>query len=199
MNKTNTSNLFGNKPTNKTTTLFGTNSYKPKNDINYNLNQIIDNNYQNAISNKTVVKVIKSTLKEDESEEEDEKEDKVNENENIKKCSLDEHKELDAKIYCQECKINMCIKCEKVHLGLLKNHHVYSLDKNIKDIFTGLCTNKKHSLELEFYCKTHNELCCAACISKIKIKGKGQHKNCKVYYITKVKDNKKMNLANNFK
>ena len=117
----------------------------------------------------------------------------------IKKCSLDDHKETDAIFHCQECKINMCNKCEKVHSGLLKNHHVYSLDKNIKEIFTGLCTKANHSLELEFYCKTHNELCCAACISKIRIKGKGQHKHCKVFYITKIKNNKKMNLEKNVK
>ena len=105
-----------------------------------------------------------------------------------KKCSLDEHKEIDAILYCQECKINMCLKCEKVHSSLLKNHHIYSLEKETKEIFTGLCTNRQHSLELEFYCKTHNELCCAACISKIKINGKGQHNNCEIYHITKIKN-----------
>ena len=44
-----------------------------------------------------------------------------------KKCSLDEHKEIDEILYCQECKINMCLKCEKIHSSLLKNHHIYSI------------------------------------------------------------------------
>ena len=86
----------------------------------------------------------------------------------------------------------MCKKCEKDHNSKLgKKHHIYSLDMDMKEIFTGLCTHKNHSLELEFYCQTHNQLCCAACISKIKIKGKGQHKDCDVCYITKIKRNKK--------
>ena len=91
----------------------------------------------------------------------------------------------------------MCNKCEKIHSGFLKKHHTYSLDKDIKEIFTGLCTNKNHSLELEIYCKNHNQLCCVACISKIKIKGKGQHKNCEVCHITKIKNSKKQNLEKN--
>ena len=45
--------------------------------------------------------------------------------------------------------------------------------------------------------KTHNQLCCAACISKIKINGKGQHKKCEVFYITKIKNKKKQNLEKN--
>ena len=67
-----------------------------------------------------------------------------------KKCSLDEHKDLDAEYYCQECKVSMCKKCEKVHSGFLKNHHIISLDKDIKEIFTGLCTKLNHALKLEY-------------------------------------------------
>ena len=133
-------------------------------------------------------------------DQEEEKEDDIKENEiNNKKCSLDEHNEIDAIFYCQECRINMCNKCEKYHSRLLKNHHIYSLDKDINEIFTGLCTKRKHSLELEFYCKTHNQLCCAACISMIRKYGKGQHKNCEIYSITKIKQSKKETLENNLK
>ena len=131
--------------------------------------------------------------KEEEEEEEDEEENEIND----KKCSLDEHNEIEAIYYCQECKIKMCYKCEKVHSGLLKNHHIYSSDKNLKEIFTGLCTIPNHSLKLQFYCKTHNELCCAACLSKINMKGNGQHKDCDVYYITKIKNEKKLDLDKN--
>ena len=136
----------------------------------------------------------------EEKEDKDESEEENNTNEIIdNKCSLDEHKDINALFYCQECKVKMCNKCEKIHSGLLKKHHIYSLDKDIKEIFTGLCTNNNHSLELEIYCKNHNKLCCVACISKIKIKGKGQHKNCEVYHITKIKNNKKENLEKNIK
>jgi len=136
----------------------------------------------------------------EEKEDKDESEEENNTNEIIdKKCSLDEHKDINAQFYCQECKVKMCNKCEKIHSGLLKKHHIYSLDKDIKEIFTGLCTNNNHSLELEIYCKNHNKLCCVSCISKIKIKGKGQHKNCEVYHITKIKNNKKEYLEKNIK
>ena len=136
----------------------------------------------------------------EEKEDKDESEEENNTNEIIdNKCSLDEHKDINALFYCQECKVKMCNKCEKIHSGLLKKHHIYSLDKDIKEVFTGLCTNNNHSLELEIYCKNHNKLCCVACISKIKIKGKGQHKNCEVYHISKIKNNKKENLEKNIK
>ena len=154
------------------------------------LGNLFDNNYEeeNQIINN----------KEEEEQEQEQEEENKNEIIN-KKCSLEEHKDKDAILYCQECKINMCNNCVKIHSSLLKKHHVYSLEKEIKDIFTGLCTNRQHSLELEFYCKTHNELCCAACISKIKFNGKGKHNNCEVYHIRKIKNDKKLNLNNNVK
>ena len=135
--------------------------------------------------------------KEDEEEIEEEE---INQNEIInKKCSLDEHKELDAIYYCQECKISMCKKCEKDHSRLLKNHHIISLDKDINEIFTGLCSKPNHALKLEYYCKTHNQLCCAACIAKIKNKWNGQHKDCDIYYIVKIKSNVKNKMDKNIK
>ena len=57
----------------------------------------------------------------------------------------------------------------------------------------------KHCMELEYYCKTHNQLCCAACIAKIKTKGNGKHKNCKVFNISKIKNIKKEKLEGNIK
>ena len=133
-------------------------------------------------------------------EDEEEIKEEVKEKEIIsKKCSLDEHKDLDAIYYCQECKISMCKKCEKDHSRLLKNHHVISLDKDINEIFTGLCTKPNHTLKLEYYCKTHNQLCCAACIAKIKNKWNGQHKDCEIYYIVKIKNNVKEKFDENKK
>ena len=58
---------------------------------------------------------------------------------NNKKCSMIEHKEIDAISFCFECKIYMCNKCEKLHSELFKNTHQYSniKDKNLGEIFTG--------------------------------------------------------------
>jgi len=135
-----------------------------------------------------------------EKEEEDIFEDEERENETInKKCSLDDHKDIDAIYYCQECKISMCKKCENFHSNLFKNHHVISLDKDINEIFTGLCTKPNHPLKLEYYCKSHNQLCCAACIAKVKNRWNGQHKDCEIYYIVKIKNSFKENIDKNVK
>ena len=42
-------------------------------------------------------------------------------------------------------------------------------------------------------------LCCAACISKIKGKGNGQHADCDICFIENIKDEKKDKLKNNIK
>ena len=55
------------------------------------------------------------------------------------KCSNVDHKEIDAINYCAECKIYICNKCTNYHKGLLKNHLLYSINKDIQDIFTGFC------------------------------------------------------------
>ena len=123
-----------------------------------------------------------------------------NQNNNSKKCSLSEHKEIDAIMYCQECKILMCNKCDFNHSNLFKLHHKYKLDKdNIKDIFTGFCKEENHLEILEFFCKTHNTLCCASCLCKIKKKSKGQHHDCDVCIIEEIKDKKKNELNDNIK
>ena len=169
-------------------------NYNEAINVNYNnFNHSFSQQFPNFINQAKI-----QSEKEEEEEEEDEIEEKeVKEKEDKKKCSLNEHNEIDAVIYCQECKVYMCKKCENVHSGLLKNHHFYSLDKNINEIFTGLCTKPNHSMSLEYFCKTHNQLCCAACISKIRNKGNGGHKNCKVYDISKIKNKKKNILEKN--
>ena len=96
------------------------------------------------------------------------------------KCSSLEHKETDAIKFCQECKKYLCNKCDKFHSSLLSEHHSYPLDKDTKDIFTGLCKIENHSGKLDFYCKDHKELCCAYCITKIKKEGLGQHTDCNI-------------------
>ena len=115
------------------------------------------------------------------------------------KCSSKGHNDLDAISYCHECKIYMCNKCEKYHLNLFQNHNTFTLDKDIKEIFTGFCKVENHQIELDYFCKTHNELCCAKCITKIKSKGNGQHIDCDICDIEDVLEDKKKTLKNNIK
>ena len=116
------------------------------------------------------------------------------------KCSLKEHNESNANFYCQKCDIYMCNKCENFHKIYVPNHHLFPLDKDITQIFTGFCKNENHHQnELDYFCKNHNVLCCAKCITKIKSKGNGQHIDCNVCNYEDIIDEKKQNLKNNIK
>ena len=114
-----------------------------------------------------------------------------------KKCSFKDHSQIEATFFCLECGVHMCNKCENFHSGLLQTHHKYALDKDINEIFTGHCKELNHNDELEFYCKSHNTLCCAKCIIKIKSEGKGQHKDCEIFNISDIKEEKKNKLKEN--
>ena len=119
----------------------------------------------------------------------------------MKKCSNEEHKEIEAKLFCEECKLYLCDKCEIYHSELFKNHHQYIIDKDkvISEIYTGLCKEENH-FEQEYFCKSHNELCCAKCIlTKIKSKNIGQHKDCDVCLIEDIENEKKNQLKDNIK
>ena len=113
-----------------------------------------------------------------------------------KKCFSKDHEESPS-FYCAECEIYMCNNCKELHSKLFKYHKEYNLDKDMDQIFNGYCKEKNHLDKLEYYCKTHNKLCCSACIAKIKKKDKGQHTNCEVYVIEDIKDNKKDILQKN--
>ena len=113
------------------------------------------------------------------------------------KCSSKKHNEAKAISYCPECKIYMCNKCESYHSELFQEHHQIKIDKDINLIFTGFCKEKNHLEKIEFFCKTHNKLCCASCISKIKVNGKGEHNNCDICIIKDIKEEKKNELKNN--
>ena len=117
----------------------------------------------------------------------------------MEKCSLVEYKEIDAIYFCDKCKIYMCYKCEKFHSELFKNHHQKKCNesKGIEDIFIGLCTEENHLVDLQYFCKTHNILCCAKCITKIKSKENGQHINCDIFLIENIKNEKKLKLKQN--
>ena len=116
-----------------------------------------------------------------------------------KKCSQKKHADINAISYCQECNKYMCNKCENMHNELFEDHHIYKLNENINEIFTGICKELNHKNELEFYCKNHNKLCCSYCISNIKEKGFGQHSECNVCLIDKIKEEKKGKLGENIK
>ena len=108
------------------------------------------------------------------------------------KCSLDEHSNVDTVIFCQDCMIFMCNKCEKVHSEIFKKHNKFKFDRDIKDLFTGFCREKYHT-KLKYFCKSHNKLCCAACISKIQDLENGQHFGCNVCNIKDIENEKKIN------
>ena len=116
--------------------------------------------------------------------------------ENHKKCSCKEHLEYDSISYCQKCEIYMCNKCQDIHSNLCPNHQQFIikiLDNDIQEIFTGLCKEKNHPNILDYFCKTHNKLCCANCLCKINGKGNGIHKDCDVCFIEDIKNKKKLN------
>ena len=119
----------------------------------------------------------------------------------VKKCSLEEHIKANANSYCQECKIYMCKDCETCHEKLFKNHHKFNIKKEEKeeDIFTGLCKEYNHLIELEYYCKNHNILCCAKCITNFEDKENGHHKDCDICPINDFEKNKKEKLDSNIK
>ena len=117
-----------------------------------------------------------------------------------KKCSLKDHSEINAHIYCKKCEKYMCNKCEVLHSKLFEDHRNYITDKNLEDIINEFCEEENHrNIRLNYFCKTHNKLCCAACIAKIKGKGAGQHVDCDVRYIDDIKEEKKKGIKENIK
>ena len=115
----------------------------------------------------------------------------------IKRCSSIEHENINAVCYCLECKVYMCNKCENFHSKLCQKHHSYIMNKNVNEIFTGYCKEENHLDILEYFCKSHNQLCCTACIAKIKRKGKGQHSDCNICIIEDIEEEKKKKLKQN--
>ena len=117
-----------------------------------------------------------------------------------KKCSIKGHQEINAIKYCPECKLSLCNKCLDYHSKIHDIHKIIDLNKDDKeDTFTGFCSIKNHKNELDYFCKDHNELICALCITKINTRGFGQHKDCNVCDINDIINDKKNNLNNNIK
>ena len=118
---------------------------------------------------------------------------------NQKNCSFQEHQAIKAITYCYICKIYMCNKCEIFHSKMFETHKSINIDKINKDFFTGYCKEENHPFELEYFCKTHKQLCCAKCVIKIGNKKDAIHKDCNVCPIEEIKDEKINNLKENIK
>ena len=113
------------------------------------------------------------------------------------KCSTKGHQEINAIKYCPECRKYFCNKCTDNHSKILEEHKIIDLNKDDKeDIFTNFCSIKNHKNEVEYFCKDHNELICALCITKINTRGYGQHKDCNICDINDIINEKKNNLNN---
>ena len=94
----------------------------------------------------------------------------------------------------------MCNKSEVHHSKLFENHQGFILNNNIEEIFNEFCEEENHqNIKLNYFCKTHNKLCCAACITKIKRKGDGQHSDCDLCCIEDIKEEKKNGIKDNIK
>ena len=115
----------------------------------------------------------------------------------LKKCSLNKHSKADAISYCQECKRSFCNKCQNLHSELFEDYKIINLNNDLNEIFIDLCKQKNHNYKFEFFCKTHNILCCSICISKLKDEYHGQHTDCDVCFIKDIKDSKKNKLKEN--
>ena len=108
------------------------------------------------------------------------------------KCSSKKHLEAEAISFCHECKLYLCNKCQNFHEEIHENHNLIDLKKDMNDIFIDICKQNNHThYKLEFFCETHNDLCCVACLSKIKNDCYGQHSNCKVFQLKDINDEKK--------
>ena len=117
--------------------------------------------------------------------------------EKVQKCSSKQHMDKDAIIYCQECKIYMCNKCKNFHSELCEDHTTYNLDKEIIESEEDFCKEKNHTMKLDFFCKNHSQLCCAAFLSKLDKKGNGQHKDYDVCVVEEIINEKKDKLNEN--
>ena len=113
------------------------------------------------------------------------------------KCSTKEHSKINAIKYCKKCEIYMCNICLETHSKFLPNHQALNIDKEQNDSISELCRENNHNQILEYFCQTHNSLWCALCITKIKDKGKGQHKDCDICIIENIKDQKYSQLKQN--
>jgi len=117
-----------------------------------------------------------------------------------KKCSLKEHADINANIYCKKCEIYMCSKCEVHHSKLFENHQNFILNKNFDELCNEFCEEEGHNyIKLKYICKTHNTLCCSECAIKVKGNGYGKHANYDICIIKDILEEKKKGINENIK
>ena len=114
------------------------------------------------------------------------------------KCSFKKHSEIDAIIFCNECKKYFCNKCQNHHSEIFDDHKLINLN-NSKELFIDICKENNHINKLEFFCKNHNTLYCGLSFTKIKEKGYGQHSDCNVCLIENIKNEKKEKIKRKYK
>ena len=120
----------------------------------------------------------------------------------MEKCSSINHKEIEVLSFSNDCKLYMCNKCENHHSELFKERHnliKLQKDKDMDDVLSEFCNEKNHKLEFQYFCKKHNTLCCARCITKLKGKENGQHSDCDICFIEDIEKEKRNKLKDNIK
>lgn len=114
-----------------------------------------------------------------------------------KKCSFAKHSEKYGKITCVNCNMNLCKECEIFHSNFCKEHLTYNIEKEQKDIFNIFCQEPEHKIKFEYFCRSHNILCCARCITKIKNEKNGKHTDCDICNIEDIVESKKNKFNEN--
>ena len=61
-----------------------------------------------------------------------------------------------------------------------------------------ICNEHNHLSKYEYFCKTHNKLCCVKCIAKIKDENNGQHKDCDITSLKEIKIEKERKFEDNY-
>ena len=117
----------------------------------------------------------------------------------VKRCSTKSHWNKKATKFCLTCNKPFCEICAASHLKCDRKHELFSIESDANLSFTNTCKEENHPNKPEYFCKTHNNLCCAACLCKIKEKGDGQHTECNACHISEIKEEKKIILKNNIK
>ncbi|XP_071149738.1 putative leucine-rich repeat-containing protein DDB_G0290503 [Mytilus edulis] len=100
-------------------------------------------------------------------------------NDNTPFCDICQHRDLNksAEDYCPQCEEAHCVDCRDHHKisKLSKSHQTISIDKynKLPSFFKQISHNcQEHACILEFYCKSHDSLCCKICSIS-------DHKECK--------------------
>ncbi|XP_052085013.1 uncharacterized protein LOC127722171 [Mytilus californianus] len=82
-------------------------------------------------------------------------------------CCYD-NKTVQANRWCVECDEGFCPDCEKVHKAtkISRGHHLISIDnyRNIQNVTVEQTCNQ-HSKQFGWFCKSHDEALCKACVS----------------------------------